>query len=234
MPEIFPCMHLTFHSHLSFSPCQVHADCSHRLLQRVPSGPFLAIAILSSLNQLIVISFLTWQLLIFAQINWSFHNCVNSLLISTEALRLNSFSHSSIFSISSHFVLRLAVDLNPAPISNSTRFSEFSLSSLCNSILWDFSLDIFGNSIRIQLQFHFLRSCAGARSIDPPPSWPTVHLDFDELNNSFQQFGGDSFERCSFYWPIDHAGPRLWIGPIGPIATTCSSSTSDSALSAGA
>ena len=55
----------------------------------------------------------------------------------------------------------------------------------------DSSLDIFYNSIRIQFQFQFLRSCVGARSIEPPHSkWSLAYRtssDLDEFTIFFSR-----------------------------------------------
>jgi hypothetical protein len=72
--------------------------------------------------------------------------------------------------------------------------------------------------------------------LTPSGAWHTVH----PLTWTSSQFFLQTIllvldsSVCSLPWPIDHAGPRFWIGPIGSLATTCHSSTSDSTLSAGA
>ena len=109
----------------------------------------------------------------------------------TEALRLNSLPHSFNFFHIQPFCAALSCGFEPS--SNfQFHFLQFHLRTFYIDFS-DSSLDIFYNSIRIQLQFQFLRSCVGARSIEPPHSkWSLAYRTSSDLDE-FTIFSPDNF-----------------------------------------
>ena len=121
-----------------------------------------------------------------------FHNCGNS--------SLNQFGQKPFgsipFRIPSFFHIQpvcAALSCGFEPSSNfQFHFLQFHLRTFYIDFS-DSSLDIFYNSIRIQLQFQFLRSCVGARSIEPPHSkWSLAYRTSSDLDE-FTIFSPDNF-----------------------------------------